>query len=127
MFVFWYQTFKKVRIMRRIILIILLLLFINISSANKCLFIKSDNIITDYKYEIIVNNDYYGSYSDNECILIYDNDSIIIYEPKIINTNYNESYSTLKSMIFYILVYSPYIISFVFILVILLFLIKRRR
>lgn len=105
------------------------LIYDNISSSNyKTIQITDDmnNIITDYKYDVYLDNSLLGRYAKNELIFIPNNSNITIYVPNTVNSNLDDNYSTMKTLIGYIVIFSPYIIFSIVGILVLRFLIKKR-
>jgi hypothetical protein len=75
-------------------------------------------IISDYKYDVYIDNSYLGSYKKDEKIFIPDNSNITIYIPSPINTDITNYWSIVKSN-------GIIIISFLFTFVIVLFILVK--
>jgi hypothetical protein len=115
-----------------IIFFILLLSINNVSSESiiydnltvsnyKIIQITDDmnyKIISDYKYDVYIDNSYLGSYKKDEKIFIPDNSNITIYIPSPINTDITNYWSIVKSN-------GIIIISFLFTFVIVLFILVK--
>lgn len=116
------------------ILYIVLLFFISINSVSgetiiydnlttstyKVIIINDDlnyKILTDYKYDVYIDNAYLGSYAKDEKIFVPDNSNITIYIPSPIKTDFNDYWSLVKSNGIIII---SIVITFVIILAIIL-------
>jgi hypothetical protein len=93
------------------VLIFLLFFSINVNATTniyseltptiyKVIIITDDlnyKILTDYKYDVYVNNSFLGSYAKDEKIFIPDNSNITIYIPSPIKTDFNDYWALVKS------------------------------
>lgn len=73
----------------------------NITQSNyKTITINDDlnyKLITDYKYDVYVNESYIGSYKKDDKIFIPDNSNITIYVPAPISLDYSSAWDLGKT------------------------------
>jgi hypothetical protein len=102
------------KLKNNIIVILILLLFFsinivscetviysNLTTSNYKVIIIDDDLnykfLTDYKYDVYIDNSFLGSYAKDEKIFIPDNSNITIYIPSPVKTDFNDYWSIVKS------------------------------
>jgi len=77
------------------------IIYDNLTTSNYKVIIINDDlnykILTDYKYDVYLNDSFLGSYAKDEKIFVPDNSNITIYIPSPIKTDFNDYWSIVKS------------------------------
>jgi len=103
------------------------LIYDNLTSSNYKYIILDDDLnikyINEYKYDVLFNNSYHGTFKKGDKIFYPNNNTdIIIVIPDSINTDYTTAYDTAKP---YLIIVLSFMISIGFIIVLLYWIIRK--
>jgi ABC-type antimicrobial peptide transport system permease subunit len=125
--------------MKQLLIFLLILCLVPITSAQTVIYdnltvsnyktiqITDDmnyKILTDYKYDVYINNSYLGSYTKDEKIFIPDNSNITIYIPSPIKTDLGSFWNIVKSNGIIII---SFLFTFIIVIVIIVKVYKKLR